>query len=159
MSVSHQPFATEDTHIRAGIRHIHRFLLPLAQRRTYVETADLLLDLLFGVTWFSIFTTLIATGASLLITIVGLPLLTATHYLARTGAALERRRARIFLNSAIPEPVYDPRPGTVLQRLLAPFRDATTRNHLAYIWLVQPAQGIINFTVTVTVCLPLVRRL
>ena len=39
-----------------------RFLVPLAQRRTYLETLDLLLDLAVGVLWFTVFTTLIATS-------------------------------------------------------------------------------------------------
>ena len=45
-----------------------RFFEPLIQRRTYLETFDLLLDLVMGVVWFSVFTTLVATGLSLLIT-------------------------------------------------------------------------------------------
>jgi hypothetical protein len=40
------------------------FFAPRGDRRTYVKTADL------GVAWF--FTTLVATGASLLVTLVGL---------------------------------------------------------------------------------------
>ena len=59
-----------------------RFVAPLVERRTYLETADLLLDLAVGVLWFSVFTTLVSTGIGLLITIVGFPILTATFYLA-----------------------------------------------------------------------------
>ncbi len=115
-----------------------RFLSPLAQPRTYVETADLVLDLVVGVAWFSIFTTLLATGASLLITVVGLPLLTATLYLARAGAALERRRARVFLTTAIEELVRAPARGeSLFQNLVSPFRDRTTWKELLYVWLVQ----------------------
>jgi hypothetical protein len=75
-----------------------RFVGPLAQARTYIETADLVLDLVVGVAWSTVFTTLAATGASLLITLVGLPILTGTFYLARAAAALERRRARLPRN-------------------------------------------------------------
>ena len=42
-----------------------RFVAPLLERRTYVETADLLLDLAVGVLWFSVFTTLVSTGVGL----------------------------------------------------------------------------------------------
>jgi hypothetical protein len=33
-----------------------RFLKPLIQRRTYLETFDLLLDLVVGTVWFTVFT-------------------------------------------------------------------------------------------------------
>jgi hypothetical protein len=42
------------------------FFAPRGHRRTYVKTADL------GVAWFTVFTTLVATGASLLVALVGL---------------------------------------------------------------------------------------
>jgi signal transduction histidine kinase len=128
-----------------------RFLSPLVQRRTYLETFDLLLDLVAAVLWFTVFTTLIATGASLLITLVGLPILTATFYLARAAAHAERARVRAFLGLDITSPVYRPRKSDGLwHRLIAPFTDRTTWKELTYVWLVQPILGIVNFTVAVT---------
>jgi len=128
-----------------------RFLSPLIQRRTYLETFDLLLDLVAAVLWFTVFTTLIATGASLLITLVGLPILTATFYLARAAAHAERARVRAFLGLDITSPVYRPRKSDGLwHRLIAPFTDRTTWKELTYVWLVQPILGIVNFTVAVT---------
>src|ERR671930_747188 len=127
-----------------------RFLAPLVQRRTYLATLDLLLDLAFGVLWFSVFTTLIATGASLLITLIGLPILTATFLLARGEGWLERRRANALLGTEIADPIRRPAKGDGLwQKLITPFRDRTTWKELFYLWLVQPVQSIINFTVTV----------
>src|SRR5690348_17458496 len=82
-----------------------RFLRPLVERRTYLETLDLLLDLAFGILWFTLFTTAIALGVGLLITLVGLPILTATFLLARGVAWWERLRARLFLGIDIPAPV------------------------------------------------------
>jgi hypothetical protein len=128
-----------------------RFLSPLTERRTYLETADMLIDLVVGVVLFSVFTTLIAPGVSLLVTLIGLPILTATFYLVRASAAMERWRARVFLGAAVEPPVRAPAGGEgVLQRLVTPFRDATTWKELAYVWLVQPVQGVVNFTVAVT---------
>jgi signal transduction histidine kinase len=128
-----------------------RFLRPLIEARTYLETVDLLLDLAVGVLWFTVFTTLLATGASLLITLVGLPILTATFYLVRGVAHAERTRVRVFLGTDIPQPVYNPRKGDGLwPRLVAPFGDRTTWKELFYVWLVQPAQSVVNFTVAVT---------
>ena len=129
-----------------------RFLSPLVRRRTYLETIDLLLDLGFAVLWFTVFTTLIATGAGLLITLIGLPILTATFYLARGGAYIERLRARAFLNTDIDPPLRKPPKGDgIWQKLVAPFADRTTWKELFYLWLVQPVQGLVNFTVAVVV--------
>jgi signal transduction histidine kinase len=126
------------------------FLRPLVQQRTYLETLDLLLDLAFGILWFTLFTTAIALGVSLLITLVGLPILTATFLVARGGAWVERRRARIFLGVDIPAPVERPSGDGVWAKLVAPFRSRTTWKQLFYLWLVQPVQSLVNFTVTLT---------
>src|SRR6478752_767297 len=128
-----------------------RFLKPLIQRRTYLETLDLLLDLVVGTFWFTVFTTLIATGASLLITLVGLPILTATFYLARAAARGERARVRGFLETDIERPTYkQPRSNGLWHRLIAPFADRTTWKEVLYVWLVQPTLGLVNFVVAVT---------
>jgi signal transduction histidine kinase len=128
-----------------------RFLSPLVQRRTYLETFDLLFDLVAGVLWFTVFTTLLATGASLLITLVGLPILTGTFYLARAAAYAERFRARVFLGADIPQPAYRPRKSNGLWHvLITPFIDRTNWKELTYVWLVQPVLGVVNFTVAVT---------
>ena len=133
------------------IRGMSRFLRPLIQARTYLETFDLLLDLAVGVLWFTILTTLLTTGVSLLITLVGLPILTATFYLARAVAHAERVRVRGFLGLDIPQPFHKPRKGDGLwHRLTSPFTDRTTWKELSYIWLVQPILGVVNFTVAVT---------
>ena len=128
-----------------------RFLKPLFQGRTYTETTDLILDLFVGVLYISVFVSLIATGVSLLITLVGLPLLAATMLLARRAAALERWRARVFLGEQMESPTRPPkRRDGVIQTLLAPFRDRMTYKELLYVTLVQPVQSIVNFTVAVT---------
>src|SRR5262245_17825380 len=128
-----------------------RFLKPLVQSRTYLETFDLLLDLVVAVVWFSVFTTLIATGASLLITLVGLPILTATFYLARAAARGERARVRAFLGTDIERPTYkQPKSSGLWHHLTAPFTDRTTWKEVSYVWLVQPVLGVVNFTVAVT---------
>jgi signal transduction histidine kinase len=129
-----------------------RYFSSLTQRRTYLETTDLLLDLCLGVVWFCVFTTLIATGGGMLITLVGLPILTATFYLARAAAYVERSRARAFLGIHIETPLRKPAKTMGLwHRLVAPFADRTTWKELIYLWIVQPVQGLVNFVVTVVV--------
>src|SRR5215468_953533 len=128
-----------------------RFLVPLIQRRTYVETLDLLVDLVFAVLSFSVFTTLTTAGFSLLISLVGLPILTLTMLLARRAGTVERWRARVFLGARIDEPTRrGPRKDTVWEKLIAPLRDSSTYRDLLYVWIVQPILGVVNFTVAVT---------
>jgi|SRR4051794_16721394 len=127
-----------------------RFLRPLREARSYLETLDLLLDFPLAVAWFTVFTTLVTTGASLLITLIGLPILTATFLLARYAASFERWRARVLLGLEIEEPRRRSAPGTSLvQRLFAPFRDRTTWKELAYLWLIGPTYAVVSFTVVV----------
>jgi signal transduction histidine kinase len=124
------------------------FLHPLVERRTYLETIDLLLDLAFGVLWFTVFTTLVATGLGTLILLVGPPLLVATLLLARAGGWFERRRARLLLGTVIADPVRRPGKGDgIVQKLVTPMRDRTTWKELFYLWLVQPVLSIANFTI------------
>ena len=127
------------------------FLRPLVESRTYLATLDLWLDLGFGVAWFTIFTTALATGAGMLITLVGLPILTVTFLVARAFGWLERRRVRLLLGVAIDDPTRRPAKGPGLfQKLIAPFRDRTTWKELLYLWLVQPVLSVVNFTVALT---------
>jgi RND superfamily putative drug exporter len=127
------------------------FLAPLGQRRTYAETADITIDLVVGVAWFSIFTTLVATGVSLLFALVGLPILAGTFLLARAAAALERRRARAFLATQIETPKRaEARGDGLFERLMTPLRDRTTWKELFYVSLVQPTQSVVNFSIAAT---------
>jgi signal transduction histidine kinase len=127
------------------------FLRPLVESRTYLATLDLWLDLGFGVAWFTVFTTALATGAGMLITLVGLPILTVTFLLARAFGWFERRRVRLLLGVAIDDPGRRPATGPGLfQKLIAPFRDRTTWKELLYLWLVQPVLSVVNFTVALT---------
>jgi signal transduction histidine kinase len=124
-------------------------LRPLGQARTYLETIDLLLDFVFGVVWFTLFTTLITTGASLLITLVGLPILTVTFIGARWIARFERLRADALLDLQIEEPRQRPAGSGILRWLVAPFRDRTTWKEVAYLWLVEPTFALVSFVVVV----------
>jgi signal transduction histidine kinase len=126
-------------------------LHPLVEARTYLETMLLGLDLVVGDFWFTVLTTLIATGASLLITLVGLPILTATFLLARGGAYVERRRVALFLGADIEQPTRRAHANDRgFRRFVAPFRDRTTWKEVAYLWITQPVLSVVTFTIAVT---------
>jgi signal transduction histidine kinase len=127
-----------------------RILRPVREARTYLESVDLLLDFPLAVACFTVFTTLIALGLGFLITLIGLPILTLTFVAARWVARLDRWRGRVFLGVEIEEPRRRPASGgSLLQRLVAPFRDRTTWKELAYEWLIAFPYSIVSFTVVV----------
>jgi hypothetical protein len=70
--------------------------------RSARETIYALASPPFGVLWFSVVVTLLATSAGLAITIVGLPLLLVTLGLVRLAAALERAWAELVLGERLP---------------------------------------------------------
>jgi signal transduction histidine kinase len=83
--------------------------------RTWAELAYLVLGLPVGVVAFTVVVTGVTTGLSLLVTLVGIPVLVATAYADRGLAWLERRRAALVLGRPIPAPRRRPpeRPGAV----------------------------------------------
>ncbi len=126
------------------------FLRPLWDSRTYLASFDILVDFGLGVTWFTLFTTLIVSGVSLLITLIGLPILTLTFLAARWIARFERWRARAFLGVEIAEPVRRRVSGdSFLRKLVAPFGDRTTWKEVFYLWLVEPTLALVSFIVGV----------
>jgi signal transduction histidine kinase len=125
-------------------------LKPLVEARTYLATLDLLLDLAFGILWFTFFTTAIALGLGMLITLIGLPILTVAMLAARFAGHVERWRVRTFLGNPIDRPVRRPRrKDGWIEWLISPLRDASTYRDVLYVWLVQPVLGLINFVVAV----------
>jgi signal transduction histidine kinase len=126
------------------------FFRPLFQARTYRETLYLLLDLVVAVFWLTVLWTLVSTGLGLLITLVGLPILTGAFLLARYGARLERWRGRTLLHATVEDPPARPPRDGWLWKLVDPFTDAMNWREIAYLGLVQPIVGIVTFSLAVT---------
>jgi hypothetical protein len=120
---------------------------PFAEQ-TKRETAYLVSDLAVGVIAFSVFISLLATGASLAITLVGLPLLAGTVLLARSAAGLERRRASALLGVPFAVPAPRPTADTLTAKVLSPLRDKTGWRAVAYAILMLPA-GTFTFCAAV----------
>jgi signal transduction histidine kinase len=117
--------------------------------RIWKETLYLLLDLPVGVAGFSAVVTGLTTGAGLLVTFLGLPVLAATLLLARAAARGELVRARALLGIDLPAPAPLRREPGALARLLAPIRDASALRAALYFLLMLPV-GIFGFTVALT---------
>src|SRR4029453_15029622 len=112
-------------------------------------TLHLLLNLFFGVLWFTLIVTLFSTSLGLMITLVGILLLVLTIMTGRAIGAAERARARALLGADLP--AFPPiRPtGTFWQRSKKVFADGAGWRGMGFAILDLP-WSIITFTLTVT---------
>jgi signal transduction histidine kinase len=117
-------------------------------RRTWKETLHLLLDLLAGTVGFSLVLIGLATGAGLLITFVGIPVLAATLLLSRAGGRVELWRARTLLGVELLPPHAIRHRDTLLGRVLAPLGDGSSWRAAVYFVLLLPV-GIVTFSAAV----------
>jgi hypothetical protein len=120
---------------------------PLAER-TVRESAYLLLDLPVGAVGFSVVVTGLATGASLAITLAGVPLLAGALLLARYAAGLERARARALLGVSLAAPPARAAASSFTAHLLSPLRDRAAWRASSYFLLMLPA-GTLTFSAAV----------
>src|SRR5690242_798205 len=120
------------------------------ERRTWAETLHLVLDLPLGIFTFSLLVTMLSTGAGMVVTLVGVPLLAATVLTARGLAVMERGRARALLGVDLPEPPpFRWRAGQGFAAWLrAGLADRTGWRGLLYGVLLLPV-GVLGFSFTV----------
>lgn len=100
--------------------------LPPMIRRLGRETVYLLLGLPIAVISFTVIVTGLSVGGGLLVTVVGIPILTLTLFVARGFAELERAQLRQFLGQEVPAVRYrtaGPDAGW-FRRMLVPLADA-----------------------------------
>jgi signal transduction histidine kinase len=93
-----------------------RILFRVARQETWLELVYLLLGGVVAVVAFVVFVTGVSTGLSMLITLVGLPILLATAYADRGIAWIERRRAALVLGERIEQAYRRPERSGILSR-------------------------------------------
>jgi signal transduction histidine kinase len=113
--------------------HVATILTAPFRLRTWKETAYALLALPLGVAWFSIFLTLVTTSLSLIVLVVGLPLLAATLCLARVASRVQREVAGALLGARIPAPPFASPDARPFRRFLQPLIDLPTWRALVYL--------------------------
>ena len=120
----------------------------VSAKRTWLETAYLLVDLPVGIVGFTVVVTGLSLGLGMLITLIGIPILTVTLLACRAGARGELYRARMLGLELQPPPPIDAS-GSFLRKLVRPLADAAGWRAAAYFVLMLPV-GIVTFTIAVT---------
>jgi signal transduction histidine kinase len=123
---------------------------PYARVRVWKETAHLLLDLAVGIAFFTAIVTMLSVSLSLLVTLLGLPLLVATALAGRSVGVVERARAKALLDVDLAAFAPIEWTGGVWARVRLALTDQPGWKALAYGVLMLP-WGIFTFTVAVVV--------
>lgn len=125
------------------------FLAAPFQARTWRATAYNLVGLAAGVVWFTLITIGLTLGISLAVTLVGIPLIAVTLFVARAGAATERWRAG-WIDGALPPAPAGPEPRTLSWAgLKAQLLHAKSWTSTLYLIVLLPV-GIATWTVALT---------
>jgi Putative sensor len=125
-------------------------LRPLITLRGWRAVTHHLLGLPLGVAYFTWLVTSISLGLGLLITLIGIPILTAALASVRPLLAVERRLANTLLDAEIAPLGLAPRAESRLDRFKAYWTDATSWRGVAYLLARFPV-GLATFIVaTVT---------
>jgi hypothetical protein len=128
--------------LRAAVR-------PLTTVRGGTTLLHHLLGLPLGVAYFVWLATSVSLGAGLLITLIGLPILTLVLASVRPLLAAERRMANAMLGAGIPDAPLTPGGEGILGRARAYWTDGASWRGIAYLLARFPA-GIATFTVAMT---------
>ncbi|HEX5027436.1 MAG TPA: sensor domain-containing protein [Gaiellaceae bacterium] len=118
------------------------FLLRPLRASTWRELANLLLGFVMSIVVFVVLVTLTSVGLSLLITLVGIPILLATAYVNRWLADLERYRAGLVLSERVGRHYRDASGGGFWHRARVVASDPQTWKDYAWLLLV----SVIGFT-------------
>jgi signal transduction histidine kinase len=131
--------------------HVPRFFTEPFRLRTWKETAYALVALPLGVVWFSVFLTLVTTSASLIVFVVGLPLLALTMWLVRVAARAQREVANVLLDARIPARPAVPAPEgqSRWRALVDPVLEVAAWRALAYLLIFAFPIGLGLFIVAV----------
>jgi len=127
-----------------------RLLAPLAQARTWAGTLYLLLDLPFGIAWFTILVVGLSLGVGLVVlALIGLFILAATVFAGRLIGIVERARAKALLGLDVPPPPARAQAQGAWPMMKAFLTDQPGWKGIGYGLLMLPV-GIANFTIMVT---------
>ncbi|MGA7669408.1 MAG: sensor domain-containing protein [Nitrolancea sp.] len=118
-------------------------------REPWLSLIFMVLSFAVGLFWFIVLVTLIATGAGLSVTLVGLPMLAGTLILWTYGARIERFRVNLLLGTRIQNPYRALPEGSNWTKFKSRALDPYVWLDLLYLFLLFPI-GIAEFVIAVT---------
>ncbi len=126
-----------------------RLFRPIVEARTWKATLQAVLNLPFGIAWFTIIVTGLSVGVGTLITLIGIPVLLLLLLFSRALSGVERGRARLLLDIDIPSPFRSlSAAGGLWARVKALVTDPAAWKALAFGLLLFPF-GIVSFVAAV----------
>ncbi|VXB50611.1 conserved membrane hypothetical protein [Luteimonas sp. 9C] len=129
---------------------IGRFFGVAADPRTYASMFYMVLSLATGIFYFTWVVTGLSVSLSLVVVLIGIPLLILFFGSVRLLSLVEGRLVEVMLGERMPRrPLYSARGRNWLQRIGDMFTDARTWSTLFYLLLMLPL-GIVYFTINVT---------
>jgi signal transduction histidine kinase len=124
---------------------------PIVEARTWKATLQALLDLPFGIAWFTVIVTGLSVGFGTLITLVGIPILLLLLLFSRVLNTVERARSRLLLDIEVPSPFRSvSAPEGLWPKIKTLLADSAGWKALAFGLVLFPV-GIVSFVVAVTV--------
>ncbi|HSE82015.1 MAG TPA: sensor domain-containing protein [Gaiellaceae bacterium] len=129
--------------------HVQAFFTAPFRLRTWKETAYAVVALPLGIAWFTIFLTLGTTSLSLIVFVVGLPLLAAMLWLARVAGRAQREVAGALLGVRIPGLPSGAPEGRPFRRFLQPLVDLSTWRAVVYLLIFAFPVGLVLFLAAV----------
>ena len=128
-----------------------RLFHPIVEARTWKATLQALLDLPFGIAWFTVIVTGLSVGFGTLITLVGIPILLLLLLFSRVLNTVERARSRLLLDIDVPSPFRSlSAPDGLWPKIKTLLSDGAAWKALAFGLVLFPV-GIVSFVVAATV--------
>lgn len=129
---------------------VGRFFGVAADPRTYASMFYMVLSLATGIFYFTWVVTGLTVSLSLVVVLIGIPLLILFFGSVRLLSLVEGRLVEVMLGERMPRrPLYSARGRNWLQRIGDMFTDVRTWSTLFYLLLMLPL-GIVYFTINVT---------
>jgi len=127
-----------------------RFFGVAADPRTYASMFYMVLSLATGIFYFTWVVTGLSVSLSLVVVLIGIPLLILFFGSIRLLSLVEGRLVEVMLGERMPRrPLYSARGRNWLQRIGDMFTDARTWSTLLYMLVMLPL-GVVYFTINVT---------
>ena len=134
-----------------GVKDLRGLPAGLVATRTWLSTIHLLAGLPIGIATFTVVITGMSLGVGLLpLFLIGIPVLSATIWVATASGQVERARFALLLGQTVPPPLAAPAGAGWWHPIVQPLRTASAWRQVGYCLLRLPL-GAIEFSITLAI--------